>query len=607
MTTHSTLISDYVGVGTLAARPTTPNITGTAQALYYATDTTTEYAWNGSAWVAIGGTGGSGTIVAGTGLGGGTIVGSGTITLGTIAAHDLLGNPGTAAAIPVGVAVGTGLTLTADGTLNATGTVTPVLTVTDGSHTISNVGTILVNGGTVSGVSPSSTITVSGTGGSATTIIAGAGLAGGTISTSGTISLGTIAAGDLLGNYGTVAAVPVGVAVGSGLTLSVGGTLSATGSGGGAFPISGNGSSTQNVAVMNATGTNIGMLIEPTGNGAIIAGPPPDATSTGGNARGQYAVDMQIVRTDPTHVASGNHSVVIGGGDNQATSDYDIAGGGGSKASGGHSVALGNNVTVSGQNSFAGGSNVTVSSQNSAAFGIYCNVSQDHSFAAGWGVQVTTGGGYSFGFGDEVSVTSDHSGGFGQNHQITGSSYNYAFGNHAHLSGTGVFAISGPNGNVIDYGNIGAFIYGNPQGGNTGRTQVEHYTFAAFTSGATAVRLTVDGNAAGNTNLANVRNGVSPNAMYCGTIYLAIFDYTANVGWSYRTDIMYGLASSTFFVAGGTFTSVATYGSPPALGAAPTVTADTTYDGLNISFAPPSGNTDNIVASAVVTAVRAGS
>lgn len=85
-------------------------------------------------------------IIAGTGLNGGTITGTGTISLGTIGAHALMGNPNSVAAVPAGVTVGTGLSLNALGTLIATGT----------------------------GV---------------TTIIAGAGLNGGTITSTGTISL----------------------------------------------------------------------------------------------------------------------------------------------------------------------------------------------------------------------------------------------------------------------------------------------------------------------------------------------------------------------------------------------------------------------------------
>ena len=69
--------------------------------------------------------------------------------------------------------------------------------------------------------------------GTVTSVVAGAGLAGGTITTTGTVSLATQAATTLLGNYGTVSAVPSAVTVGSGLTLTTGGTLAATAGGGG--------------------------------------------------------------------------------------------------------------------------------------------------------------------------------------------------------------------------------------------------------------------------------------------------------------------------------------------------------------------------------------
>ncbi len=49
----STLIVDYVGRGTHAARPATPNIPTGATALYYETDTTIAFVWDGSAWHAL--------------------------------------------------------------------------------------------------------------------------------------------------------------------------------------------------------------------------------------------------------------------------------------------------------------------------------------------------------------------------------------------------------------------------------------------------------------------------------------------------------------------------------------------------------------------------
>lgn len=52
---NSTLITDYLGRGTHSARPATPPIPAGGTALYYETDTTTLFYWNGAAWVSAGG------------------------------------------------------------------------------------------------------------------------------------------------------------------------------------------------------------------------------------------------------------------------------------------------------------------------------------------------------------------------------------------------------------------------------------------------------------------------------------------------------------------------------------------------------------------------
>lgn len=46
---NSTLITDYLGYGTLAARPVAPNLPGGCLGVYYATDTGQIQVWNG-AW-----------------------------------------------------------------------------------------------------------------------------------------------------------------------------------------------------------------------------------------------------------------------------------------------------------------------------------------------------------------------------------------------------------------------------------------------------------------------------------------------------------------------------------------------------------------------------
>ena len=51
--TASTMITDYFGRGTHAARPTTPNIPSGATAFYYETDTGNTMVWSGTAWVQV--------------------------------------------------------------------------------------------------------------------------------------------------------------------------------------------------------------------------------------------------------------------------------------------------------------------------------------------------------------------------------------------------------------------------------------------------------------------------------------------------------------------------------------------------------------------------
>jgi hypothetical protein len=65
--------------------------------------------------------------------------------------------------------------------------------------------------------------------------------------------------------------------------------------------------------------TNSNVVITPKGTGAFILGAAPDGTSTGGNARGTRAIDLQINRVQAGQVASGSQSVVIGGQANTAS------------------------------------------------------------------------------------------------------------------------------------------------------------------------------------------------------------------------------------------------------------------------------------------------
>lgn len=89
---------------------------------------------------------------------------------------------------------------------------------------------------------------------------------------------------------------------------------------------------TVNHASLQATGgtTNVSVSIVPKGTGAFCLA-VPDGTTTGGNARGANAIDMQTLRSAATQVASGDSAILIG-----------AAG----TSSGTYSVAIGRNATA---------------------------------------------------------------------------------------------------------------------------------------------------------------------------------------------------------------------------------------------------------------------
>ena len=175
---------------------------------------------------------------------------------------------------------------------------------------------------------------------------------------------------------------------------------------------------TQNTAVIKAAGADadIGLALMPKGNGAITA-QVPDGTVTGGNARGQYAVDLQMIRTANTQVASGLYSTVAGGYSNTASGESStvaggysnmasghtstVAGGRGNWASGTYStVAGGFNNTASGQHSFATNTENYATGIASSAFGRQAKAYMYGQHSIG----VNVGGSNTFGHGQATML-----------------------------------------------------------------------------------------------------------------------------------------------------------------------------------------------------------
>jgi hypothetical protein len=127
-------------------------------------------------------------------------------------------------------------------------------------------------------------------------------------------------------------------------------------------------STANNVAIVNnhVGQTNSSLVLTPKGTGALIAGPKPDGTTTGGNARGSRAVDLQTSRANANQVASGNNSVVCGGLNNRAGSDGSAVCGGSTNSSLALRAFIGGGFNNSTGSGYAGANGaICAGSQNS--------------------------------------------------------------------------------------------------------------------------------------------------------------------------------------------------------------------------------------------------
>jgi hypothetical protein len=394
-----------------------------------------------------------------------------------VAASSLIGNAGTVSGVAGAITIGTGLSLSTAGTLSASG-----------------------SGGTVTSVSLSGGTT-------------GLTVSGSPVTTAGTITLtGTLAAAN--GGTGVTTSTGSGANV-----LGTGPTLSS--------PIIGitsfadywqpAGSVLSTVATLafqvvnGGTDANINVGLTPLGTGGIILGPLPDGTATGGNARGNYAVDFQITRTAASQVASGAYSAIIAGNGNTVSSNYGGTGG-----------------------------------ASNAVSGIY---------GFSWGNSNTVNGSYSYHFGLQGSAKT-----------------RYGWNGHS----SGFFS-----------------TVGDAQGGDV--------VLRVATSAATAARLTADGAGANTGNVVNLSN----NSVLRLTIDIVGRDTTTGDigGWKLEALIKRGASAAATSVVGTVTSSVIALDTAWAAMTVPSLTADTTNGGINLSITPVTTNACRWVARVNVVEV----
>lgn len=106
------------------------------------------------------------------------------------------------------------------------------------------------------------------------------------------------------------------------------------------------------------------VVITPTSTGAFYLGGVADNSSTNGNARGNYAIDLQLIRSSAGQVAGAHNSVAIGCYNTVSSTNGSVAIGWDNAATGGgngKTIAIGRGNTASGEYSIAIGAHTTAS------------------------------------------------------------------------------------------------------------------------------------------------------------------------------------------------------------------------------------------------------
>ena len=325
-------------------------------------------------------------------------------------------------------------------------------------------------------------------------------------------------------------------------------------------------SATQATSQLLATNAaaNVNAAITPKGNGAIVAD-MPDGTATGGNARGQYAVDLQHVRSLASQVAAANYSVISGGQDNQASGTLSFIGGGFSNY---------------GFNSY---------------FVICGGYDNTNGASAGF-----IGGGQS----NNLSA--------GSFAVLVGGDTNYLSGNYSFLGGGYLNQINEQFASIVGGRNANAYLYG-----------MQAYSSGQFTALADAQMATIQmRRAITGTTIADLYldgTSVQPILAATNTIWMtriqlvavctAAGNGTTVVGDAYVTERTAGikrLNTTTSLV--GSVTTTATNGNTSMSTSVVTITADDTNEALRVQFTPPSTagttTTFRVVATIELTQVK---
>ena len=247
--------------------------------------------------------------------------------------------------------------------------------------------------------------------------------------------------------------------------------------------------------IPSGAAADIDFVIAPKGIGAIVSA-IPNSISVSGGKRGNYAVDLQLVRSINDQIASSDFSVLIGGTNNKTTGA-------------GSSIVGGNGSTNAGPYAFV---------------------------AAGHAANISLNGSLSFASGESPTISAN---------------YAVAMGNHSTASGIGSFVV----GNGGDSNGVtGKVIFGGDFVNLAGNSQIGILSITADTTSAIAKILTSDGNAANSSNILTLKNQQA--ITFTGLVTAKRQGSTSFASWKIEGALVRGATASTTALSGSVVTTI---------------------------------------------------
>ena len=398
----------------------------------------------------------------------------------------------------------------------------------------------------------------------------------------------------------------------------------------------------QSITYTSAPGSAYwGMVSIGSGPGLPIAG--TSGIYAGANNSIQNSGSYNVIAGGSGNLVQGDHNFIGGGSGNVAAGVAGAVFGQGNTISAAYSQ---NGVFVAGVSNYSNGAleggGALIGNANTAAnsnvgpnwalgYGNYISAANQVSLI-GVSNSITTNGNYSVlvGYNNSIIASGNTNVAAGQNNVFNGGQNSCIFG-QGNTIGSGS-AILGNNilgySNIITAGSNVAIVggiscsasgsltttggyYGTDRGNRGGRVwggsynfgtttpghnQIEDYLLTVKSTGTTTVRVTTDGTgSASATNIGALGTKTVASFQAVLTMYDTTNNWVANYTYGFEGApgiVQVGSSAATTSIGNSptVFAQGSTVGSVPTLNA-PTVSADTTYSGLNVSVLPPNGDT----------------